>query len=787
MALDDVARPLGAERAGDQTVWRDADAALAAACAELQSGELLHGESFSLFEAMAALQMMDPKMDAGMGGGKGEGGGEGQAGARGEVESVGEAVERGLLPLPLPAHRIVDLCDALLCAEATWHSGHSLPQTVFTCAYLLLPPLAPPSACTPSPSPSLSLASSPLLLALLSAVLACVNSVRSASCWTHQREEEDFVTSAGGLPLEGRVGEAAVAPLRALLAGLEGQGAGKASASGRKEQQQRDPVLSGLPPALLTALVARMQFRLALFDALSALQTARLPAHLPACALKIQLAQTALHKLKTSMPPPAPPAGGEEGEGEHADEVGSLGQQTASWRAAPGICPAINTHLLPPTPPRPTHLLTWHEALDHFSSLLTHLTFICHLPSTSPPDLLELSRFLAHFRALNPGPVARAALQLLLLRDGLILGHDPTDVILHSLHLPPALLPPAGAAADSGGDAGVSGGGGGDAGSSAALGKFVKKASHAVQAVLRAQCSNRARERRMLAKLLPDWSHLLTLAGDVDACDAVERYTAANFAQGWWRESVATSWVVEHTCRIVIRYLLLGFSTRLYAPSEFLSAFWYLDSVLATLIHNVSAREASLQKPFTAPSSRKGRRKPAAVPPPSPPPPSLDLALITAYQLLCKAYVRLLAAFVEDGKLPQRPSPFNSDRQRYQQRYAVLKRVQLPEPLSYAAFQRAVSPAGLSVPELYQMSLDFFRTTATNLPTIHALAATAAPGGTAGASEAVEGEVQQLERVCASNATALCVAHRAGAGSVLKASFEFTAHPFFPVVTLKRA
>ncbi|CAI7864884.1 unnamed protein product, partial [Closterium sp. NIES-54] len=137
-------------------------------------------------------QMMDPKMDAGMGGGKGEseggsgGKGGGEGGARGEVESVGEAVERGLLPLPLPADRIVDLCDGLLCAEATWHSSHSLPQTVFTCAYLLLPPLGPPSAGTPSPSPSLS--SSPLLLALLSATLACVNSVRSAACWTHQRE-----------------------------------------------------------------------------------------------------------------------------------------------------------------------------------------------------------------------------------------------------------------------------------------------------------------------------------------------------------------------------------------------------------------------------------------------------------------------------------------------------------------------------------------------------------------------------------------------------------------------
>ncbi|CAI5962656.1 unnamed protein product, partial [Closterium sp. NIES-65] len=137
----------------------------------------------------------------------------------------------------------------------------------------------------------------------------------------------------------------------------------KAPASGRKEQQQGDPVLSGLDPALLSALTARMQFRLALYDALSALQTARLPAHLPACALKIQLAQTALHKLKISLPPTAPAAGGEggeRGEGEQA-EGGSGGQQTASGRAAPGMCPAINTHLLPPTPPRPTHLLTWHE------------------------------------------------------------------------------------------------------------------------------------------------------------------------------------------------------------------------------------------------------------------------------------------------------------------------------------------------------------------------------------------------------------------------------------------
>lgn len=34
--------------------------------ADLELGELLHDELFGLFEAMSAIEMMDPKMDAGM-------------------------------------------------------------------------------------------------------------------------------------------------------------------------------------------------------------------------------------------------------------------------------------------------------------------------------------------------------------------------------------------------------------------------------------------------------------------------------------------------------------------------------------------------------------------------------------------------------------------------------------------------------------------------------------------------------------------------------------------------
>eukprot|EP00965_Chrysotila_dentata_P025862 858545-Pleurochrysis_carterae.AAC.1 len=50
----------------DGKVWRSVLGVLDDAAAELQIGELLHSDSFSLLESMSALQMMDPQMDAGM-------------------------------------------------------------------------------------------------------------------------------------------------------------------------------------------------------------------------------------------------------------------------------------------------------------------------------------------------------------------------------------------------------------------------------------------------------------------------------------------------------------------------------------------------------------------------------------------------------------------------------------------------------------------------------------------------------------------------------------------------
>ncbi|KAI3850841.1 hypothetical protein MKW92_017364 [Papaver armeniacum] len=110
-------------------VWTDVSSLLEAACQDLEEGELIHGDNFSLFAAMSALEIMDPKMDSGI--------------RNSGYNSVEEAIENGVAPIPFSSVRTVDVqctldvMDHLLACEATWHKGHSLAQTVYSCIYVL--------------------------------------------------------------------------------------------------------------------------------------------------------------------------------------------------------------------------------------------------------------------------------------------------------------------------------------------------------------------------------------------------------------------------------------------------------------------------------------------------------------------------------------------------------------------------------------------------------------------------------------------------------------------------
>ncbi|XP_074992065.1 N-alpha-acetyltransferase 35, NatC auxiliary subunit-like [Calonectris borealis] len=99
------------------TSWVDITQDFEEACRELKL-ELLHDKLFGLFEAMSAIEMMDPKMDAGMLGNQ----------VSRKVLNFEQAIKVRVTSLVLPFH--------CLCCIITWLEGHSLAQTVFTCLYI---------------------------------------------------------------------------------------------------------------------------------------------------------------------------------------------------------------------------------------------------------------------------------------------------------------------------------------------------------------------------------------------------------------------------------------------------------------------------------------------------------------------------------------------------------------------------------------------------------------------------------------------------------------------------
>uniref|UniRef100_A0A8C6YDZ4 N-alpha-acetyltransferase 35, NatC auxiliary subunit n=1 Tax=Naja naja TaxID=35670 RepID=A0A8C6YDZ4_NAJNA len=109
------------------TNWIDITQDFEDCCKELKLGELLHDKLFGLFEAMSAIEMMDPKMDAGMIGNQ----------VNRKVLNFEQAIKDGTIKVKdLSLPELIGIMDTCFCCLITWLEGHSLAQTVFTCLYI---------------------------------------------------------------------------------------------------------------------------------------------------------------------------------------------------------------------------------------------------------------------------------------------------------------------------------------------------------------------------------------------------------------------------------------------------------------------------------------------------------------------------------------------------------------------------------------------------------------------------------------------------------------------------
>ena len=113
--------------------WTDTTSRFADLCRHLPLGEVVREKDFTLFEAMTALELMDPKMDGGMS--IKNHFHEQQQGNR--ILTLKQLIDKDLLKISkFTSLELIHLFDQLLSTFHMWLDGHSLALTLFTCVYL---------------------------------------------------------------------------------------------------------------------------------------------------------------------------------------------------------------------------------------------------------------------------------------------------------------------------------------------------------------------------------------------------------------------------------------------------------------------------------------------------------------------------------------------------------------------------------------------------------------------------------------------------------------------------
>ncbi|CAL9222720.1 unnamed protein product [Arabidopsis halleri] len=701
---------------GDNSVWADVSPLLSAACTDLQEGELINGDNFNLFAAMSALEIMDPKMDSGM---------------VSTFYSIDEAIESGFAPVPISydstvnVQSIIDIMDHLLACEATWHMGHSLAQTVFSCIYVLRPER--------TSSQALLHSYCRVIRATCRAVVYVVSDART-------NEEEDLFTMTYGLPFSGDEDAKGLLLLNAVEESQTETNNFFFFFFGLKDAEL-EPLQTNphLEESFCKSLLCRIRFRKHFLHALNCmrrpqgrgLELAR--KHIAYCISELDSVLESEEFLRLNIV---------ENGGNEIEE-----STTASGRSPIGFDPTLNKRLSAPTPPRAIKLLSWKKAIDYYVKLLHNLDQICVF--SLEPDLEAVLQFVIQFQKSRPDLVARAHLQLLLVQDGKLYGRDTfLTICARSLAL--------------------------DVSKNYGLhtNEYILQLNQLMVNLLKILCANTPWQRRKLGKILNDWSifhvqvipfvPLLELWGfhtSRASKNGDKSLLILNHIYGGLDEQI--NWVA-------IRFLMLGFDLDLYSPSEYCMVYWYMYIILwklaerarfrVLIVVNTEERKAKRNKEYSRDMAREDRI-------------SLWVLFLKCQTCLAQGLTVMIAALRNEGMCLKSQGPFNTENEKFIQHFELLQKASLPEYDAYESFSKSTSHARLDYLPMYEYFHDAQKI------------AKDIKVGYANDPDKLA-EVQGLEKVAERNIVAVNLFCQ---DRSLKVSFEFTHHPYFATAVVRRS
>ncbi|KXZ50476.1 hypothetical protein GPECTOR_16g650 [Gonium pectorale] len=593
-----------------------------------QVGELVSSESFSLFEAMSALEAGNPKMDAAAS----------PASDRPTLKSLLE--DPSVAPWDLTPLELVDVLDQLLAMEASWHTGGSAMQTVYACLYML----------KLDKRKQLDTPAARALFAYCATLRCDCAAVRDVAVQGGVCEEEDMNIWTPGIPFEAPAG-AAEAAREALDAAIDAFTTVAAGAAAPQAANGAAGAGGAGGDGLAVALRLRLRRAVHLGLAESASDD---PKVVSGSAARFAEARQLLPLIRES-----------------SRLAAATAAATAASQPAPPLGPAfpvdVNRHLLGPAPPRQVQIMSVPDTLSYYERMLEHLVVAVSTPE-HVHDYRSLQLYLWRFARMRPGSVARSVAHSLLLperwqgatgRSKLMANYQPPqlpqsreeaaaaqpstaaeaadEAQQRSTEAEPAQASGGGDAQAAGGrkgrkgkggkgQAGEGGGGAGDASTSQPststpawvpskemianacmvavkpglpeeVHTFFDQAVIAVANVALALLTNRCRCRRRLRRCLDDWLNMWHHGYNADVLPA---FKDALKAGGWrWKplegqapdeeSGPLSTWVEFQTGAAMLHHLLLGFELELYEPLEYDMVYWYCDYICTSMVQAASA------------------------------------------------------------------------------------------------------------------------------------------------------------------------------------------------------
>ncbi|KAG7310892.1 hypothetical protein JYU34_003724 [Plutella xylostella] len=748
---------------------------------DLQLGELLHdGHLFGLFEAMSAIEMMDPKMDAGM------------LCNRGNSKPLNfqQAVKAGTLKIDnIEPNELIGIIDATTACIVSWLEGHSLAQTVFTNLYL-----HQPHSIVNRTLKAYCIA----VYKLLDCIRDCINKAQVF-------EEEDFQPMGYGYRLGSnpQMGVTNCDPSQevneqkciAMLREQEEELNKKARSAGDESTD------------CWTGLAARIRLTRMLYQALLLITRRDSQAGADCVALLNGCSEMMKVVLKTAP-------------------LGTQPQENSDTPNPMGFEPQINQRLLPPTFPRYTKIKPRTEALQYVDELVARLRHAWKI--TSAPNFHTALDFFMDFSRQRACILSRSALQLLYLSPSPATTasmaqsamncpvgtprphHVFVEILRESVRdfvNPPALsakspMPttpqhkhdyyraPSPATTASMAQSAMNC----PVGTPRPHHVFVEILRESVRdfvnppalsakspmpttpqarefvenflarcvrpfAVLLQVCGhNRARQRVKLALLLDEFAALQEEAESVDAVVSGAAGTAPRACFG--------TWLLYHVLRIMVAYLLSGLELELYSVHEYHYIYWYLYEFLFGWLVSALGRATSLAaEGVSRTDGKKGgcRKKRRGRPD------ARELLMCQIMQNMCGGYYKALVAFKLQGKIKTPLSQFDNEAVRYKHRFSPLA-VLTPPQVHYHEYCEMTQPMQYENPViLYMGGCKHFLQARSLLETI----------------TVPDQEVQDLLKVCKTNFVVLkLLAGGHKRESTTPPEFDFSVHRHFPIIKL---